>query len=247
VNLFATSPGDPDRREPSTVSVDLSRWAGHTVRLRLATTDNRGPLRAGVDDIRFEPIRADAKARIELPHTAEPARAVDLVLHRMTQADALKALSARADKLAGEGQFSGAVLVAKDGRVLFRHAYGLADRNRRIANTIRTRFRIGSMNKMFTAVAILQLVQAGKLKLTAPLGTYLRDYPNREVATKVTIHQLLTTRAARATSSAPTSTPTATTFARSPTTSSSRASGGSSSSRAANGPTATTASSCSAP
>ena len=192
VNIFKTAPGDPDRREPRAVGVDVSRWAGQTVRLRLAATDNSGPLRAGVDDIRFEPIGGDAKARIELPVTKRPARALDLVLHRMTEADALKALSARADKLAGEDEFSGAVLVAKDDRVLFSHAYGLADRSRRIPNSIRTRFRIGSMNKMFTAVAILQLVEAGKVKLTAPLATYLRDYPNRDVATKVTIHQLLT-------------------------------------------------------
>ena len=191
-NVFATSAGDPDRREPSAVSVDVSRWAGQTVRLRLAATDNGGPLRAGVDDIRFEPIGANANARIELPDTKQPARALNLVLHRMTEADALKAVSARADKLASEDEFSGAVLIAKDGRVLFSHAYGLADRNRRIPNTIRTRFRIGSMNKMFTAVATLQLVEAGKIKLTAPLATYLPDYPNREVATKVTIHQLLT-------------------------------------------------------
>jgi hypothetical protein len=47
VNVFSTSAGDPDRREPSGVSVDLSRWAGETVRLRLASTDNQGPLRAG--------------------------------------------------------------------------------------------------------------------------------------------------------------------------------------------------------
>ena len=97
VNIFKTSAGDPDRREPSTVSVDVSRWAGRTVRLRLAATDNGGPLRAGVDDIRFEPIGADAKARIELPPTKQPARALNLVLHRMTEADALKALSARAE------------------------------------------------------------------------------------------------------------------------------------------------------
>ena len=51
---------------------------------------------------------------------------------------------------------------------------------------------MGSMNKMFTATAVLQLVQAGKVKLDAPLGTYLTDYPNRDVATKVTIHHLLT-------------------------------------------------------
>ena len=54
-NVFRTSPGDADRREPSAVMVDLSKWAGQTVRLRLAGVDNRGPLRAGVDDIRLEP------------------------------------------------------------------------------------------------------------------------------------------------------------------------------------------------
>jgi D-alanyl-D-alanine carboxypeptidase len=111
---------------------------------------------------------------------------------RGAEADALRALATRVDRLADEDAFSGAVLVAKDGRVLFSRAHGLADRSRRIPNTLRTRFRIGSMNKMFTAVAILQLVEAGKVKLTAPLGTYLPGYPNREVATKVTIHQLLT-------------------------------------------------------
>ncbi len=68
----------------------------------------------------------------------------------------------------------------------------LADRERKIPNGLQTRFRIGSMNKMFTAVAILQLVEAGRIELTAPVGRYLFDYPNREIATKVTIHQLLT-------------------------------------------------------
>jgi D-alanyl-D-alanine carboxypeptidase len=192
VNVFRTSAGDPDRREPSTVSVDVSRWAGRTVRLRLAATDNGGPLRAGVDDIRFEPVGANTNARVELPATKQPARALNLVLHRMTEADALKALAARAGRLVGQDELSGAVLVAKNDRVLFSHAYGLADRKRRTANTVRTRFRIGSMNKMFTAVAILQLVEAGKVRLTAPLGIYLPEYPNRDIATKVTINQLLT-------------------------------------------------------
>jgi CubicO group peptidase (beta-lactamase class C family) len=94
--------------------------------------------------------------------------------------------------LAETDLFSGAVLLAKDGRVLFSKAYGSADREQGIPNTLQTRFRIGSMNKMFTAVAILQLVEAGKVELTAPLGKYVRDYPNRAVAAKVTIHQLLT-------------------------------------------------------
>jgi hypothetical protein len=54
-NVFRTSPGDADRREPAAVTVDLSKWEGQTVRLRLVCVDNRGPLRAGVDDIRLEP------------------------------------------------------------------------------------------------------------------------------------------------------------------------------------------------
>jgi D-alanyl-D-alanine carboxypeptidase len=192
VNLFATAAGDPGRGGPRTVSVDVSRWAGRTVRLRLAVTNNSGPLRAGVDDIRFEPVGANASARIELPPTRAPSRALNVALHRMTEADALEAVSTRAEELADEDEFSGAVLVAKGDRVLFDRAYGLANRNRRIPNTVRTRFRIGSMNKMFTAVATLQLVEAGKVKLTAPFGTYLRDYPNRKVAAEVTIRQLLT-------------------------------------------------------
>jgi CubicO group peptidase (beta-lactamase class C family) len=190
--VFATSPGDPDRRQPTAVSVDVSRWAGQTVRLRLAVTNNRAPLRAGVDDIRFEPRSSRAKARIELPRTKEPSSALDIALHRMGEKDALQALAGRAKKLARNGQFSGAVLVAKNDQVLFRRAYGLADRKRGIPNTPRTRFRIGSMNKMFTAVSVLQLVEAGKVELAAPLGKYLTEYPNREVASKVTIHQLLT-------------------------------------------------------
>ena len=101
-------------------------------------------------------------------------------------------LEARMRDAASNDQFAGTVLVARDGHVLFRKAYGLADREQGIANTLPTRFRMGSMNKMFTGVAILQLVEAGKVDLMAPLATYLPDYPNRDVATKVTIHHLLT-------------------------------------------------------
>jgi CubicO group peptidase (beta-lactamase class C family) len=89
-------------------------------------------------------------------------------------------------------QFSGAVLVIRDGQTLFAGAYGLADRERTVANTLLTQFRVGSMNKMLTAVAALQLVQDGTLRLDATLGTYIPDYPNAEMASKVTTHHLLT-------------------------------------------------------
>lgn len=89
-------------------------------------------------------------------------------------------------------RFAGVVLIAKSGKPVFAEAYGLADRERKTPNTLKTRFRIGSMNKMFTAVSILQLTQAGKLDLKETVGKYLTDYPNKDIASKVTIHQLLT-------------------------------------------------------
>ena len=113
------------------------------------------------------------------------------MLHRLTKAGALVALETFVREEAAADWFSGAVLVAKDGQVLFSEAYGLADREREITNTVRTRFRIGSMSKMFTAIAILQLIEAGEVELNSPLGTYLPDYPNRDVEKKVTIHHLL--------------------------------------------------------
>ena len=96
------------------------------------------------------------------------------------------------EKNVAADRFSGAAGIAKNGETIFSGAYGLADREKKIPNKLDTKFRIGSMNKMFTAVSVMQLVQAGKIKLSDPLGKYLTDYPNQDVATKVTIHHLLT-------------------------------------------------------
>ncbi len=111
---------------------------------------------------------------------------------RLTEGEAIAGVEAVLRKRAAEDRFSGAALVAKDGQVLFGTAYGLADRERGIANTLETRFRIGSMNKMFTAVATLQLVEKGKLALDDTVGKHLRGYPNGDVASKVTVRHLLT-------------------------------------------------------
>jgi CubicO group peptidase (beta-lactamase class C family) len=131
-----------------------------------------------VVSMRLLPVGAEG------PGTPAPAR--------MSEADAIAALRAEIARRVGDDQFSGAVMVARDGKPIFAQAYGLADRERKAPNTLDTKFRIGSMNKMFTAVAIAQLVQAGQVKLTEPLGTYLPDYPNRDIATQVTIRELLT-------------------------------------------------------
>jgi D-alanyl-D-alanine carboxypeptidase len=119
-------------------------------------------------------------------------RPAEFPIARLTEAEAIAGVEAQLLKRAAADRFSGAALVAKDGRILFSSAYGLADRERGIANTLETRFRIGSMNKMFTSVAALQLVEAGKLALDDPVGRHLPGYPNRVVASKVTVRHLLT-------------------------------------------------------
>jgi len=123
-----------------------------------------------------------------IPRPADPS----LALPHLSQSELIGAAHKEIEEAVASDRFAGAVLVAKDGNPIFSEAYGLADRERKIPNSLNTRFRIGSMNKMFTAVATLQLVQAGKLGLQDPIGKYLTDYPNKDVATKVTIHHLLT-------------------------------------------------------
>jgi D-alanyl-D-alanine carboxypeptidase len=119
-------------------------------------------------------------------------RPAEFPLSKFSQGELLAALKTKLEKDSAAGNFSGDVLLASRGKQVFEEAYGLADREKRTSNTLNTRFRIGSMNKMFTAVAVLQLVQQGKVNLDDPLGKYLPDYPNKDVASKVTVQHLLT-------------------------------------------------------
>ena len=97
-------------------------------------------------------------------------------------------------RLAADEVFSGVALVARNGVPVFFKAYGMADREKKIPNTIRTRFNLGSINKGFTQAAIRQLVQAGKLSMTDTLGKFFPDYP-QAVTRSATVEQLLTHRA----------------------------------------------------
>jgi CubicO group peptidase (beta-lactamase class C family) len=75
------------------------------------------------------------------------------------------------------GTFMGAVLVARDGAIVHNKAYGLANVEWDVPNTPTTKFRLGSITKQFTAAAILLLEERGKLKVDAPVQTYLKDTP----------------------------------------------------------------------
>lgn len=87
--------------------------------------------------------------------------------------------------------FTGTVLVAKNGEVQFEKAYGLANRSANVPNEITTRYNLGSITKDFTKVAIGQLAQAGKVDVHSPVIRYLPNYPNKEVARKITVQQLI--------------------------------------------------------
>jgi CubicO group peptidase (beta-lactamase class C family) len=123
-------------------------------------------------------------------------RPTEFPLPKMSETEVIAALRDKLEKDTAADRFAGTALVARIenglAKELFSGAFGLADREKKAANTIDTRFRLGSMNKMFTATSILQLVQAGKIKLTDPVGNYIKDYPNQDVVMKVTIHHLLT-------------------------------------------------------
>ncbi len=106
--------------------------------------------------------------------------------------DLVKQVGTYLDEAAAGDKFSGAVLIAKNGQPLFKKAYGFANKENSIANNVDTKFDLGSMNKMFTAIAIAQLVERGKLSFTDTVGKLIPDYPNKAVAEKVTVHHLLT-------------------------------------------------------
>jgi CubicO group peptidase (beta-lactamase class C family) len=101
-------------------------------------------------------------------------------------------LRASLSELVAQDRFSGAVLLAKGDQLLFEQAYGFADHAFNVPNKVDTKFNLGSMGKMFTAVAILQLAQRGKLSLNDVLAKVVPDYPNPEATGKITIRQLLT-------------------------------------------------------
>jgi CubicO group peptidase (beta-lactamase class C family) len=132
----------------------------------------------------------------EAPHQIvavinEPVAPPKDIVQSVQPEEVVPRLQRYARKMADSDRFSGVVLLARKNDVLFSQAYGQADKSKRLPNQMETRFGLASMGKMFTAVAIAQLVEAGKFSYNDSLAHVLPDYPNREVAAKVTIHHLL--------------------------------------------------------
>ncbi|MEF3083377.1 serine hydrolase domain-containing protein [Luteimonas sp. SMYT11W] len=109
---------------------------------------------------------------------------------QIPQAKALEAFDAFATQLAAADRFSGVLVIEQNGQRLYAKPFGLGNREDDTPVQLDTPFLFASQGKMFTAVAALQLVAAGKLGLDDPLGKHLTDYPNQAMAA-VTIRRLL--------------------------------------------------------
>jgi len=186
-----------DRYQPT---MDVDRMLDFHKRTGGFRLIRREPSDAGSSQALMQEMESDTIARVQATvkdgaplelkiQAIEPP--ADLRIPRLDQAAAIDALAARADAAAQQDAFAGVLLVARGDKLLLQRAWGVADHEAGTPVTLDTKFRLGSMNKMFTAVSALQLVQAGKLSLEGTVGQYLPGYPNPEIA-KVTIRQLLT-------------------------------------------------------
>jgi CubicO group peptidase (beta-lactamase class C family) len=115
---------------------------------------------------------------------------ISLTATRADDSELASKVDAYMDASVKHQNFSGTILVARDGKALISKGYGLANREHNIANGPETKFRLGSITKQFTAMAILILEQRGKLKVDDPISKYIDDSP--KAWKDITIHHLLT-------------------------------------------------------
>ena len=138
--------------------------------------------------LRLEP-EAPHRIRNVGMYFPDPPASLDGPLSDAAVAGAAKQLASR---LASVDGFSGAYLLARGDKVLAAGAHGEANKDFAVPNQLDTRFNLGSMNKMFTAVAIAQLVEAGKLSFDDPVSKFLPDLLAPGAAEKIRIKHLLT-------------------------------------------------------
>lgn len=149
---------------------------------------------AETDDVLYAKYTLDPKdpTNVTFGEIGGMDRPADLAIPRLSQDEAVKALVAKIDGLAAQDKWMGAVLVESHGKTLLERTWGYGDREAKTPLKVTDKFRLGSMDKMFTAVSTLQLVAKGKISLDGTVGQYLPGYPNKDIANKTTIRMLLT-------------------------------------------------------
>ncbi|WP_394221381.1 serine hydrolase domain-containing protein [Alteromonas gracilis] len=104
----------------------------------------------------------------------------------------IDALKQHVSNLHNDDKFSGSILIAKNEEVLLHEAIGYFNRAEKKTLDTDAQFRLGSLNKMFTSIGILMLVEEGSVDLDETIGTYLPNFKNKSLSESVTVHHLLT-------------------------------------------------------
>lgn len=138
-----------------------------------------------------DPAHADQLAQAALAPMDAPALYADWPRKAVSRAELAQRVRVVLDRLAASDDFSGCVTVRAGGRTVFDECRGVAERGFGAPVDGRTRFHVGSINKMFTAVAVAQLVEAGKLSWDDTLARRVPEYPDQAAAGKITVWQLL--------------------------------------------------------
>lgn len=173
--------------------------------IRVATVPSRDDVVAGIvrarvsGDEEYLAVRIEPQAphRITLVSAAVAPEAVAswklklVTSSAETEAERLGEIGAYLKRMGDADVFSGTIVIARAGKPVFAQAYGYADREKKILNTVETPFLVGSITKLFTGLAIGQLVEQGKLSYEDPLAKFLPDFPDAESARKIKIKHLL--------------------------------------------------------
>ena len=202
IRAYFEAQGDPNGFVNALGRYHLSR--GYDL-LRLELVPNHGDLVAGIvrnrltgdEDYLAVRIEPQAPYRIILFQARVPDEVAaswnlkPVTSTAVTEKDRLQEIGSYLKRLGDADVFSGAIVIARDGKPVFAQGYGYADREKKIPNTVETPFLLGSMNKLFTGLAIGQLVEQGKLSYEDPLAKFLPDFPDPESARKIRIKHLL--------------------------------------------------------
>ncbi|MBE0367533.1 serine hydrolase domain-containing protein [Pseudoalteromonas aurantia] len=182
-------------------SINQAMFHGHldVISFKLNNSDNQiryvGQLYSMNTDMQYEMVinfnRAQARAITGWYIRENPQTALNST--PLNEAQVVSQLTKYSKKLANNGIFSGTILLAKGEHVLFTAAHGLASHRYDVKNHLDTKFQIGSMNKMFTSIAILQLVEQNRLSLDDPLTKFVnKDLLGKGDFKKIKVRHLLT-------------------------------------------------------
>jgi len=138
-----------------------------------------------------DPEQPGKLAMVDLVPVDDPALYAAWPKAGATTPEIARLAGAALDQLARTADFSGCLSISDGTQIVFDECRGLAERAFGAKADPQTKFHIGSMNKMFTAVAIGQLVERGKLNWDTPLADLVPEYPDRAAAAKITVWQLL--------------------------------------------------------